>query len=179
MPAETHKAALSSSASSATLTPESDDIPTIPSTDKGSDKANCESSPATEATPKVKEMNPKLPRGWPERAPFRIKIRSSQSIVQKCTFWSELTLEEKLSYRREFLAQYLSETKKCIPYVRKLFIMIYRISPWRTVMILILNIVNGLLPAVTLQTRGSFMMMVSAFWEYLNASYKKDSKKGV
>ena len=124
-------------------------------------------------------MDLKPSQGWPERPPFRTKIKSSQSILQNYTFWSELTLEEKLSYRREFLTQYLSETKKCFPYIRKLFIMIYRMSPWRVVMILVLNIVNALLPAITLQTRGHFTIMVSAFWKYLNASCKKDSKKGV
>jgi hypothetical protein len=38
--------------------------------------------------------------------------------------------------------------------------MIYRISPWRVVMLLALNIVSGLLPALTLQARGNFMSMV-------------------
>jgi hypothetical protein len=160
---ENHKATLSSSASSATLTQESTNIPPIVSADKGSDNANHESSPAAETSQNVKEIDLKPVRGWPERPPFRIKTRSSQSILQQYTFWSELTWEEKLSYRREFLTQYLSETKKCFPYVRKFFIMIYCISPWRVVMILILNIVNGLIPAMTLQTRGSFIIMVSAF----------------
>lgn len=163
IPVETHKAALSSSPSSATLAQESTDIPMISSAHQGSDQVNHESSPATETTPKVKEADIKPRRGWPERVPFRTKIRSSQSILQKHIFWSELTFKEKYLYRREFLTQYLSETKQCFPYVRKLFIMIYRISPWRVVMLLVLNIVNGFVPAMTLQTRGSFIVMVSAF----------------
>jgi len=179
IPVGTPKIALSSSASSATLTQESTNIPMISSAEPGSDKVNLEPSSAAETTPKVKEMDLKPPQGWPERTPFRTKIKSSQRILDKYIFWSELTLEEKLSYRREFLTEYLSEIKKCFPYVQKLFIMIYRISPWRAVMILVLNIVNGLLPAITLQTRGSFIIMVNAFKKALNGSYKKDSKNGV
>ena len=90
IPVETHKVALSSSPSSATL---ATNILMISSADKGSDQVNHESSPATETTPKVKEVDLKSPRGWPQRVPFRTKIRSSQSIVQKYIFWSELTLE--------------------------------------------------------------------------------------
>ena len=80
--------------------------------------------------------------------------------IEKYTYWDDLTLKEKLEFRKSFLKLYLTETKQCIPYVRKFFMMIYRISPWRVVMLLALNIVSGLLPALTLQARGNFMSMV-------------------
>jgi len=106
--------------------------------------------------------DPKKRQGWPAKTPFTHGVRgSSREQLKEYTFWSDLTLEEKIAYRKEFLREYLSETKKCLPYVRKLFMMIYRISPWRAAVILVLNVVNGLLPALTLQTRGSFILMVN------------------
>jgi hypothetical protein len=106
--------------------------------------------------------DPKKRQGWPARVPFSHGVAgSSREKLKEFTFWSDLTLEEKIAYRKEFLREYLSETKKCFPYVRKLFVMIYRISPWRAAVILVLNVVNGLLPALTLQTRGSFIVMVN------------------
>ena len=48
--------------------------------------------------------------------------------------------------------------------------MIYHISPWRAVVILALNVVNGLLPAMTLRTRGSFIMLVEISLSQLNVA---------
>jgi hypothetical protein len=103
----------------------------------------------------------KISHGWPPKAPFSHGGTASRENLTQFTFWSDLTLQERIAYRKEFLWQYLSETMKCFPYMRKLVIMIYRISPWRAVVILMLNVINALLPALTLQTRGSFILMVN------------------
>jgi len=75
-------------------------------------------------------------------------------------YWSELTWKEKLEFRKNFLKLYLTETKQCFPYVRKFIEMIYRVSPWRLIMLLALNLAKGLLPVLTLRARGNFMTMV-------------------
>jgi hypothetical protein len=113
---------------------------------------------------KQEEDDPRKRRGWPNRYPFRCynpwQKSKKEGETEKRIYWGELTLKEKLDYRKAFLKEYLTETKKCLPSVRKLFVMIYRLSPWRAATILTFNIVNGLLPALTLQTRGNFLMMV-------------------
>jgi hypothetical protein len=115
---------------------------------------------------KEKEEDLRKRRGWPNRYPFRCynpwQNSKKEGETEKIIYWGELTLQAKLDYRKAFLKEYLSETKKCLPHVRKLFFMIYRLSPWRAATILAFNIVNGLLPALTLQTRGNFLMIVSA-----------------
>ena len=105
---------------------------------------------------------PKPSRGWPGRPPFIVTQERDwvKTQIEKYTYWGDLTLKEKLEFRKSFLKLYLTETKQCIPCVRKFFMMIYRISPWRVVMLLAMNIVSGLLPALTLQARGNFMSMV-------------------
>jgi hypothetical protein len=149
-----------------------DSIPTpatIPETQTPAD-----SNPKTaqeSAKTKDKEDPPKKVNGWPGRYPF---YRSSHQDLSKTTsaedreekiYWSELSFLEKQQFRKQFLREYLSETKRCLPYVRKLFVMICRLSPWRAATILAFNIVNGLLPALTLQTRGNFIMMVRFYEE--------------
>jgi hypothetical protein len=104
---------------------------------------------------------PEKAHGWPPKAPFSHGGTASREKLKEFTFWSDLTLQERITYRKEFLREYLSETKKCFPYMRKLVIMIYRISPWRAIVILMLNVINALLPALTLQTRGSFILIVN------------------
>ena len=129
---------------------------------------------------KEKEEDLRKRRGWPNRYPFRCynpwQNSQKEGETEKIIYWEELTLQAKLDYRKAFLKEYLSETKKCLPHVRKLFIMIYRLSPWRATTILAFNIVNGLLPALTLQTRGNFLMIVSALEEEIDHSYKLDLK---
>ena len=56
--------------------------------------------------------------------------------------------------------------------------MIYRISPWRAAVVLTLNIVSGLLPALTLQTRGNFILMVHKYFDLVDKSYNKALRKG-
>lgn len=110
----------------------------------------------------TKRMEGKKVHGWPNRPPFKIVTRDDKDeLFKKYTFWSDLTWREKYEYQREFLRLYLSETKQCLPYVRQLLSMIYRISPWRAVVILVSNLVDGFLPAIKLRTRGSFIIMVS------------------
>jgi len=117
--------------------------------------------------------DPKKRRGWPSRAPFyssSSERRSTEIPDEKKIYWSELTWNQKIAWRKAFLREYLSETKSCLPHVRKLFLMIYRISPWRAAVVLALNIVSGLLPALTLQTRGNFILMV---YEHCRLTDKK------
>src|SRR5579859_2178624 len=99
---------------------------------------------------------PKPPRGWLSKAPFLIVQNKNWMKIhlEKNIYWSDLTLREKLEFRRSFLKIYLSETRQCLPYVRKFFLTVYRLSPWRVVMLLALNVLSGLLPALALQARG-------------------------
>ena len=103
----------------------------------------------------------KSPRGWPSRRPFftTASLEAARE-YQETVYWGELTWKQKLAWRRGFLKEYLSETKLCLPYVKRLFVTIYRISPWRTIAMFALNILRGLLPAVSLQVKGGFIQMV-------------------
>jgi hypothetical protein len=126
--------------------------------------------------------DPKKRRGWPSRAPFYNssgKRRSTEPPDEEKIYWSELTWNQQLAWRKAFVREYLSETKKCLPHVRKLFLMIYRISPWRAAVVLALNIVSGLLPALTLQTRGNFILMVYEYDGLADKSYNKASRNGL
>ena len=111
----------------------------------------------------IPEVTPPKPlRGWLIKTPFVVAQNNNwmKAHLEKNTYWSDLTLREKVEFRRSFLKIYLSETRQCLPYVRKFFLTIYRLSPWRVVMLLALNVLSGLLPALTLQARGNFLMMV-------------------
>ena len=157
---------LSSLSSSATLKEESDRALSAKPTKSGMTDKTIKGQDSEEKQKKQKEKGKekeaKKIRGWPDRPPFTVvEDDDTEEVLKKYTFWSDLTWREKYAYRKEFLRQYLSETRKCLPYVRRLFLMIYRISPWRAVTILVLNIVNSFLPALNLQTRGSFILMVS------------------
>jgi len=157
---------LSSLSSSATLKEESDKALAAKPTKSGMtvDKANKGHDPDEKQEEKGKEKEVKKIRGWPDRPPFTVvEEDDTEELLKKYTFWSDLTWREKYAYQKEFLQQYFSETRECLPYVRRLFLMIYRISPWRAVTILVLNIVNSFLPALNLKTRGSFILMVSFF----------------
>jgi len=170
---------LSSLSSSATLKEESDKAlaakptksgMTVEKTTKGQDSDEKQKTKKEKGKKEAKKI-----RGWPDRPPFTvIEEDDTEEVLKKYAFWSDLTWREKYAYQREFLRQYLSETRKCLPYVRRLFLMIYRISPWRAVTILVLNIVNSFLPALNLQTRGSFILMVSPLQTTLNQSYNED-----
>jgi hypothetical protein len=163
--ADLEKGDISSSASSVTLVQESNptDIKDISAnvSKPANDAGKAHTPKASETTKEIKDDDPEDRLGWPSRPPFQKATRKSiKDWMKEHTFWSDLTWEEKMAYHKQFLMQYISETRKCFPYVRKLFLMIYRISPWRAVIILVLNAVNGLLPAMTLRTRGSFIMLV-------------------
>ena len=121
--------------------------------------------------------------GWRDEYPFDIMERKNQKDFERPWIsWSKLTLREKYEYRKHFLREYISETRKCLPYVKRLFITVYRISPWRATLLLFLNLVNGLLPAMTMQTKGNFLILV--FLQRLRGeadvgrSYKKVWKMG-
>lgn len=107
-----------------------------------------------------RKTDPKASKGWLNREPFRIVKRKIEDKPKKYVNWYDLTLREKYEYRKKFLFQYLRETKACLPHVKRLFLAIYRISPWRAAVLLILNVVNGLVPAMTLRTQGRFIILV-------------------
>jgi hypothetical protein len=171
---------LSSLSSSSTLKEESDKPLSAKPTKSGMTVEKTTKDPDSDEKQKKqkeegKEKEAKKIRGWPDRPPFTvIEEDDTEEVLKKYAFWSDLTWREKYAYQREFLRQYLSETRKCLPYVRRLFLMIYRISPWRAVTILVLNIVNSFLPALNLQTRGSFILMVSPLQTTLNQSYNEE-----
>jgi hypothetical protein len=110
------------------------------------------------------EDDPKKRRGWPSRPPFSNESDrrggSTKNQTEDKIYWDEMTWRQKIAWRKAFVREYLSETKSCLPHVRKLFLIIYRISPWRAIVVFALNVVSGLLPALTLQTRGNFILMV-------------------
>jgi hypothetical protein len=111
--------------------------------------------------PTVPDKTPRRPKkGWRSYPPFNIEERNSRTSKRDWIAWSELTLREKYQYRRDCLLEYFSETKKCLPYVKRLFVTVYGLSPWRATLLLLLNLVNGFLPALTLQTQGSFLILV-------------------
>ena len=104
--------------------------------------------------------------GWPARRPFYNKTfveKNGARVEQKedLVFWADLTWQQKNAWRKAFLTEYLSETKDCLPFVWRLYCIIYRLSPWRAVVLLGVSIFRGFLPALTLQTRGNFIMMVT------------------
>jgi hypothetical protein len=107
--------------------------------------------------------------GWPSRPPFE-NIKDEDEKKEKddkaIVHWNELTWKEQNAWRVSFLRGYLKEIRNCLPFVRKLFFLIYRISPWRAVVFLAMNVIKGLLPAITLRTRGDFIMMVSCPFQH-------------
>ena len=139
------------------------DVPPISAPEEKKDE-----KPKDEKSPDEEKDDPKKRRGWPSRSPFHCssrESRTSENPDEKKIYWNELTWNQRIAWRKAFLREYLSEAKKCLPHVQRLFVMIYHISPWRAVVVLALNVVSGLLPALTLQTRGNFIMMVhSCFW---------------
>lgn len=54
----------------------------------------------------------------------------------------------------------LRDASHSLPYVLKFFWMIYRLSPVRTVIIISVFIIQGLLPALRLRTGGDFIRQV-------------------
>jgi hypothetical protein len=126
-----------------------------------------------------KDPDAKKLKGWPTRSPFWAYDRElDKDQRDKKVYWSELSWDEKKAYRASFLKEYLAETRKSLPYARKLLLMIFRMSPWRACVIFAVNIVRSLLPALTLQTRGSFILMVDTS-DQTDHSCKKELKREV
>lgn len=120
--------------------------------------------------------------GWPSRRPFHtplligpngVPIKEKEDMV----YWADLPWKQKMAWRKAFLGEYLAETKKCLPFVWKLYVIIYRLSPWRAIVLFVVSIFRGFLPALTLQTRGNFIMMVTNFNDVTNSSCKKALRK--
>jgi|SRR5271156_5735972 len=104
-------------------------------------------------------------RGWRNEHPFFVPMKSGRLLggkkLKEFVYWDELTWEQAFNWRKGFLAQFLVETRKCFPHVRRLLALIYRTSPWRMVIMIALYLIKGLEPASNLQTRGGFIHMVS------------------
>ena len=119
----------------------------------------------TGSSEKKPEFDPKSLRGWPVKPPFRehpfTNLPRGPGGDDKQIYWEDLTWKQQLVWRKLFLQEYLSEAKRCLPYVRKLFLLIYRLSPWRTIVLVLANTLRGFIPALTLQTRGTFILMVA------------------
>ena len=148
---------LSTNASSVTLAVNDHDVAVVPKDGKTTSPTLTgqeDSKPAV------------TPKGWPSRSPFRCDIFVGKNGVERVkekgdlVFWVDLTWKQKNAWRKAFLAEYLSETRKCLPSVMKLYMMIYQLSRWRAVVLIMVSIFRGFLPALTLQTRGNFIMMV-------------------
>jgi hypothetical protein len=177
--------ALSSSTSTTTLLDAENDIATTPTVEEANSADS--KKPAVSAKEEQAEdiFDPKSLRGWPARPPFRTSpFREAPSAQKQASpavdgiYWEELTWKQQLAWRKMFLREYLSETKRCLPYVRKLFILIFRLSPWRTTVLFLSNTLRGLIPALTLKTRGTFILMVTAAcFILLTGSCKKGWKK--
>ena len=120
-------------------------------------------------------------RGWVNKPPFWRVYTSKDQLVSDDTpesiYWDDMTWKQKIAWRRQFVHEYFSETKRCLPYVRKLFLLVFRLSPWRTAVLLLANTLRGLIPALNLQTRGTFIMMVCRGCHELTGSCKKDWKR--
>jgi hypothetical protein len=155
---------LSTQASSVTLTVNEEE--TVPKLAEGNPKGPTLGAVQSDSNTAVK------PTGWPARRPFRNKtfVEKNGGTVEwekeDLVFWADLTWKQKNAWRKAFLTEYLSETKDCLPFVWRLYRIIYRLSPWRAVVLLGVSIFRGFLPALTLQTRGNFIMMVTygRFW---------------
>jgi hypothetical protein len=149
---------LSTQASSVTLTVnEEEAVPKVP---EGNRKGPTLGAVQSDSNTAVK------PNGWPSRRPFYNKTfveKNGVRVEQKedLVYWADLTWKQKNAWRKAFLTEYLSETKDCLPFVWRLYRIIYRLSPWRAVVLLGVSIFRGFLPALTLQTRGNFIMMVT------------------
>ena len=150
-------------ASTVTISCEESSIP-VEQKPNAKDVTTAESGKPGDKGAKGTEEKDKIKLGWPSRPPFRnpldYKDDGFETKEQNSVYWSDLTLAQKMAWRKAFLRDYLTETRKTLPYVRKLILMVYRISPWRAVVLFAMNIFTGLLPALTLQTRGNFIRMV-------------------
>jgi hypothetical protein len=156
--------ALSTSSSTETLV--QDDETEVPKTNGSTAEKDPEAAAAkkkkksSKSSKKEGKKDHKVPTGWLNRDPFRIIARRTDEKPKKYVHWNELTISEKYLYRKQFLFEYLRETRACLPHVKRLFLAIYRISPWRAMALLALNVVNGLVPAMTLKNQGRFIILV-------------------
>jgi hypothetical protein len=165
------RTSLSNTSSLSTLVPGSDEEPSVPASETqtpGTENppvadtpaSGCESESDEEEAGK-KDPETKLEKGWKDTAPFSTRKNTDQAVQKQCISWYELTLREKYEYRKTFLREYFSETRACLPYVKRLFLTIIRISPWRGVALLVLNAMNAFLPALSLKAQGDFLILVS------------------
>jgi hypothetical protein len=156
----TASTAVSSSSSTTTLVEADSDAKPANAEATETKKADSTDPPPTEDKDK---FDPKSLRGWVRKPPFWMRITNSSTTPNtqsETIWWEDMTWKQKMVWRRAFVREYFSETKLCLPYVRKLFLLIFRLSPWRTVVLLLANTLRGLIPALNLQTRGNFILMV-------------------
>ena len=116
----------------------------------------------TQASAAQPEQKPeKKLTGWPNKLPFyRKRPKTATDAASEYIYWKSMTWREKLEFKKQFYQEYFRETKKSIPFAKRLFLMIIRISPWRAVALLAVTLIRSLMPALTLQTRGTFLHLV-------------------
>jgi len=155
-------AGMSTVASSTTLAAAENNVKPPTTDEKKASDGDLTKTASSEQKP---EFDPKSLRGWPVKPPFRERaianLPGARAGDDKQVYWEDLTWKQQLVWRKLFLREYLSEAKRCLPYVRKLFLLIYRLSPWRTIVLVLANTLRGFIPALTLQTRGTFILMVA------------------
>jgi len=118
-----------------------------------------ENAQASAAQPEQKPA--KKITGWPSKLPFyRKRQKTDSDPASEYIYWKSMTWREKLEFKKQFYQEYFRETKKSIPFAKRLFLMIIRISPWRAVALLAVTMIRSLMPALTLQTRGTFLHLV-------------------
>jgi hypothetical protein len=72
----------------------------------------------------------------------------------------------------------LHEARNALPSVYKFFLMIYRLSPVRTGIIIAVFLIQGLLPALRLRTGGDFIRQVSRENSFAYFSFKRGCSLG-
>ena len=72
----------------------------------------------------------------------------------------------------------LKDASHSLPYVYKFFWMIYRLSPVRTMIIISVFIIQGLLPALRLRTGGDFIQQAQKIIGFADYSCKREYSQG-
>ena len=100
-------------------------------------------------------------------APLENGAQESTSLIKKLiepTKQAEKSRSSKYT-RYTMDKESLKDASHALPSVYKFFLMIYRLSPVRTVIIIAVFLIQGLLPALRLRTGGDFIRQVIRFLE--------------
>jgi hypothetical protein len=90
------------------------------------------------------------------------KLQSNPSTTQLVKQLKEDKPKQSKYQRISTDMQSLRDASQALPSVYKLFLMIYRLSPFRTLIIIAVFVIQGLLPALRLRTGGDFIRHVSS-----------------